>query len=103
MNLSYNCFMPEMNLEANFWNEYVDQMLNVVNKALRPVLLDALLNVIKNTKTAYLITQVRAAKIRGCSRQTIQRAIKRGDLPAYTPQSMVLWEDVMKLKIKGKK
>lgn len=103
MILSYNCFMPEMNLEANFWGEYVDRMLKAVNEALRPVLLDALLNLIRNTETAYLITQVRAAEIRGCSRQTIQRAIKRGDLPTYTPQSMVLWEDVLKLKIKGKK
>ena len=102
MILSYNFPMPEMNLEENYWPEYVDQILKVVNEAIQPILFDALLNVVRNTNISQLITQTEAAKIKNCSRKAIQAAINRGDLPAYTPYNMVLWEDVLKLKIKGK-
>lgn len=103
MNLSYNCFMPEMNLEREYPDNLVDEMIQVITKELRPLLQTHVEWLTSTVETEALLTQAQAARYYGCSRKAISEAIKSGNLPAYTSQKMVLWKDVVKLKIKGKK
>lgn len=47
-----------------------------------------------------LITQVQAAKLKGCLRQSIAQHIKRGNLITYTQAKLLRVVDVLNLKNK---